>query len=711
MATEKKSIEISYKANLADLKAKLKTIPNITDAEAKKMVAALDRQLKQAEKAAKKSADASKKAAKEAAMAARKGSSDFDKMGAAAARAEQRLEGVADASGDIDRGFSSVGLALRGVNPQLAEAADGLADAFAVGEGLVLTFTALNPIVLAAGAAIGALTLGFVAYQDSIEKAKKRTEEIKNEITSLNQKIKEQQQIIAGTDAKFADFTSAVNESGLEVALLTGEISELDAATMRAQMRADSFTKTQLATLTDQKKALEASQDARRQEIALLNEQIKPLKEARKIEQSLSDIIAGKPQRSKEATFEEKQLQKNLDLIKKQFKEDQARLSTLDEQAELINRQKGQLEANLIQAAKLKEEEKQRAKNQAKAQERKNKADQDSAETAEEEAQRLQELMDKQLQGFQNRKKYNEELDKARKLLHKEEVKLLGTEEEQINEKYDNEIKRLKELAEKAQDKSKLNEMIAKTEEDRDKEQHQARLARIQKEMEEREKGFKIFFEQISAGTAALQEMAVSREEEETKRLERELEMQHAQEMGEANRIENAENRAEAIKALEIQQEEERAALEERRAQAEANAAARYFAIQKAVSVAEATMNTAKGIINALATYPGPVGIGLSALMAATGAAQVGAIMSQQPPSFHMGGLASDEANARVLKGEAVLDRATVRRIGGEQGVKQLQQGGASNNNVVIVQPFKHFGRFAREIGFKKPKQTGMRGY
>jgi hypothetical protein len=41
MAEQKKSIEISYKANLNDLLAKLKTIPNVTDQEAKKMVEAV----------------------------------------------------------------------------------------------------------------------------------------------------------------------------------------------------------------------------------------------------------------------------------------------------------------------------------------------------------------------------------------------------------------------------------------------------------------------------------------------------------------------------------------------------------------------------------------------------------------------------------------------------------------------------------------------
>jgi hypothetical protein len=89
----------------------------------------------------------------------------------------------------------------------------------------------------------------------------------------------------------------------------------------------------------------------------------------------------------------------------------------------------------------------------------------------------------------------------------------------------------------------------------------------------------------------------------------------------------------------------------------------------------------------------------------------MGVVLSQQMPSFHMGGLASDESTARVLKGEAVLDRATVRRIGGEQGVKNLQQGASPSVQTVVIQPFKHFGRFAKDLGISQPKRAGIRGY
>ena len=149
--------------------------------------------------------------------------------------------------------------------------------------------------------------------------------------------------------------------------------------------------------------------------------------------------------------------------------------------------------------------------------------------------------------------------------------------------------------------------------------------------------------------------------------------------------------------------------LVEQNSQNEGKAASRVFALRQGAALAETAMNTAKGIVNALATYPGPVGVGLASVIGATGATQAAVIASQQPPSFHMGGMASDEMGARVLKGEAILDRATVRSIGGEEGVKRLQQGNQKSDNVVVIQPFKHFGRFAREIGFKAPKQTGIR--
>ncbi len=128
------------------------------------------------------------------------------------------------------------------------------------------------------------------------------------------------------------------------------------------------------------------------------------------------------------------------------------------------------------------------------------------------------------------------------------------------------------------------------------------------------------------------------------------------------------------------------------------------------MALAEIAMGTAEAVVAAQKLIS-PFNAIQSALAVATGVAQAGVVMSQQMPSFHMGGMAPDEANARVLRGEAILDRATVRRMGGEQGVRNLQQGGSASVQTVVIQPFKHFGRFAKDLGIQQTRQVGIQGY
>jgi len=227
MAEEQKSIEISYKANISDLKKKLEQLPDITSQEAKKMVSALDRQLKQAERAAKKSTEATKKAMSSTSSAAQRGQKDFQRLASSADHASERLKRVGESSGDIDRGFSGIGLALREVNPQLAGAADGLADTFAVVESLSMGFGALNPMVLAGAAAIGTLTLGYMSYQAEMEKTKEIVLAVREAQKLLNDETKSQRDNIADALNKVA----AIQD---QYRLLTGEITDYEFAVNEA---------------------------------------------------------------------------------------------------------------------------------------------------------------------------------------------------------------------------------------------------------------------------------------------------------------------------------------------------------------------------------------------------------------------------------------------------------------------------------------------
>mgnify|MGYP003646490726 FL=1 len=164
MATEERSIEISYKANLKDLISKLKTLPNVTGEEAKKMVSALDKQLKQAEKAAKKSATAQKKAAIATGKAFKDNTKYIKKMADSATAANNKLGNVAETAGDIDRGFVSMAMALELLNPELRLAADTSAEVAAITEGVLLTIKNLNPVILVSAAAVAVLSLGWAQY-------------------------------------------------------------------------------------------------------------------------------------------------------------------------------------------------------------------------------------------------------------------------------------------------------------------------------------------------------------------------------------------------------------------------------------------------------------------------------------------------------------------------------------------------------------------
>ena len=137
----------------------------------------------------------------------------------------------------------------------------------------------------------------------------------------------------------------------------------------------------------------------------------------------------------------------------------------------------------------------------------------------------------------------------------------------------------------------------------------------------------------------------------------------------------------------------------------------KVFFMQKAASLANVAFATAENIVKADG-YPVPFNLIAKAAAAATGAAQGAVIMSQQPPKKHMGGMAPDERPVRMLTGEAVLDRQTVSRIGGEPGLNRLLNGsGGLQPQISLIQPFKHFDRFLKIREKRKQAPKAMRGY
>jgi len=125
-------------------------------------------------------------------------------------------------------------------------------------------------------------------------------------------------------------------------------------------------------------------------------------------------------------------------------------------------------------------------------------------------------------------------------------------------------------------------------------------------------------------------------------------------------------------------------------------AALALFRTSQAAGLVQVAINTAIARTRALAEL-GPIAGPVAAVgITLAGAAQAALIAAQSPPA-HMGDpLAPDErtvSGRRVLATETVLDSATTRRMGGEDGLREAMRGGDSSQPVNVNITYKHLDR------------------
>ena len=153
--------------------------------------------------------------------------------------------------------------------------------------------------------------------------------------------------------------------------------------------------------------------------------------------------------------------------------------------------------------------------------------------------------------------------------------------------------------------------------------------------------------------------------------------------------------------------------------------AQKLFMLNKVAALADIAFNTAVNISKYAGT--GPAAPFLIAGVTAAGAAQAAAVASQPMPTLHMGGILPgplvdsfvtdglkvqkdpDETQAVLLKGEAVLDRTTTRNLG-DSGIRDLLNN-RNNEGPIILQPFKHFGRYNRAARKRLGSKLGSGRY
>ena len=670
MAEEKRSISISYKADLKDLISKLKQMPNVTEAEAKKMVGALDKQLKQAEKAAKQSAEASKKASKEASKAAERGVKAFDNMEDAAKRAQEQLSEVGESSGDIDRGFSSIGLALREVNPMVADAADGIADMFAVTEGLTMSFSALNPMVIAVGIAVGALTLGYAAHQAELQKVKEDTLALRDAQKALLDSQNQQQ-------ANLEDAGFKVRMQRNEYKLLTGQITEYRFNLEKAGETANESFRGNIE-----------SAKATVQNTRLLLGTVESLIKMNK-SNSDSQVVLSEQEltRLRTAQILNRRAADNLDLTQRGLSEQVALLHIQDQlQAQKSKESKAVKAIELMQAEAVKT-----AKKMVTLENEIGTAIEDAGDSKKKSikpAKKSVDLAQKELEAMealiQAENKYFDRQMDANQKLEKFQISAFMSKEQREALAFGNRIEEIENLGEVTGKEELAADIIKKMLHDKDLKRIDELKEKEEKLQQQRREGLQANLEGALTLGSTLAALANARINSD--KIDVEAQKKKQEQVAQMGEI-------------------ERSAYEQKQKQLRA-----LFRFEKGMALAEVAMGTAEAIVAAQKLIA-PFNAIQSGLAIATGVAQAGVVMSQQMPAFHMGGMAPDEATARVLRGEAILDRSTVRRIGGEQGVRNLQQGGSSSTNTVVIQPFKHFGRFAKDLGISKAQPVGIRGY
>lgn len=132
------------------------------------------------------------------------------------------------------------------------------------------------------------------------------------------------------------------------------------------------------------------------------------------------------------------------------------------------------------------------------------------------------------------------------------------------------------------------------------------------------------------------------------------------------------------------------------------DAARKAFLIDKAAKMASAAAATALAVVQALASAPPPYNFIAAGVVGAAGLIQQ-AVISSQNPSFHAGGfvgsgMAPDEQQATVRRGEAVLNPAG-RRAMGDDAIRAANGGMGGGQTIVVQQVYRHrvFDSFVRD--------------
>lgn len=656
MADVNKTIDVQIKADMKEMLKELKRMPNMAGDEAKKMVNQLKRQFQRAEIAAKAQAKAHAKANQQMADSTKNSTNqmvrDMDRQIKKSKSARVQSRELGASLGSLEDVVSVVSPELGG----LAMTVGTLGQGFRTLSRAMMTG---NPIIMALIAVVASAATAYGVLNAATREAERR-QKLAADATKKNNEM------LAAQSGIIVELNKNMGATQRELLVQTGQMTQLEADIAAAKEESAAAANKDLLTqrqyIVEQKQLLRFAKTMRSNHHALSQEEKDRLESAM--------MLSG--ERRFQAGFAKNeaalygQLGKFQDHLVKQIEKQKALANGIQAAHDKNLETRIEILQNENELSKAQEEsdrqEQRRIESQARMVEQRAK----EAKRIAEEKKRLQQeeiAMTKILTSLQA--SGNKAMEKAASL-----------EERNIKTKasmMDNEIEKIDVL-------EKLESSLSSKRIEAFEAQKQQNLEQVQ--------NLEQYYEAILAN------------EEIDKIIAQEKEARHLQDMKFADErlkaIENEKKQrmelAKSIVSSSIEGANAVATIIKNVGGENKKAAMAAFRIQQAASLANIAMLTAEKI---MAVAPNPFAIaGVTAL----GGLQAATVLSQSPPEKHMGGMITkgeDTQNVTVLTGEAVLDRMTVQRLGGEQGINRLQRGIGMEPQVVVMNPFKHFDRYA----------------
>ena len=643
MADINKSIQINVEADLKQLLNNLQKMPNMTKKEAQKMVKQLSSELKKAEQAAKKTAIASEKSFKDISKSADQAAKSSQNLKRQSRELGGAMQATGDLLGELDPAMGSLVVTIQMAGMAVRD----------LGKALLTG----NPIILGVVAVLATLTAAYYALTAGQREAERQQKLVEEATDNTNKKLAEQADIIR-------DINKVEVKSTRELLVLTGQMTQLEADIADAKDSASRAIERDLLIqnkyVAEQRQLLGIVKKFKDNRAAVSEDEKKILEMA---------MLSSKQRRFNKGLLEnETALYGQLSRFEEHVNKELSKQIILAEGIEKAHKSNLQTAIQILEFKdETKKEEKRLADLEKKRAAAAAKAAKEQARLAKEKADRDREEAERLALNAKFEDMTSKERAKALTLDNQNRaarIALIDNELERATAQLDLETDLVNQKIEDIEKQKTANLQLAETEQ-------QIALAKeanlaLDAQALELKEGLQIKEEAL--GATRLKNL--EEEEKQNKLTGMEIASFYVQ---------AASATAELIKAA--GGESKKAALI-------------AFRVSQAAAIAEIAISTAKNIAE---VAPNPFAM---AAVGAIGVAQAAVVALQKPPEFHMGGMigkGEDTTQITALKGEAVLDRRTVSRLGGERGVQALQRNQNPNSNqVIVIQPYKHFDRFIR---------------